>query len=1272
MTTRLHTRQPVERQLSSSSRDAFGKGKDRAEKKGLCPRCGIKTHKVSFGRRHALSNTHVHDGHCIKCDPDMVPLKICVDWEQNNPDLVESAKRTQLHKLRGPHRQQQQQSTKKSSVASEQEDQSVEATMFSNDRCSTCGTQTHEFKIVKAGGKRPSFLGKKQKKETQLVPLTIEGAVLAGRCLTCHPSSRGKRPSARKEQAIPIVSEEEGAMQNLYDISSRAASQEDVVFTDHFDDDVPRISRMTATSHGESEKISQHSNSKALLGAEDSPRRVVSSTAKSLSSSPEGSGKPPRHPGKAAVVDVDDYDVDNHRTASQADLPMDIKVGGSELERSIESPEDAEVFSLDSGGDHHGAILDDQEDVITCTTDGEEAHRVVPVNINLDASQGELEEHDDPRSQSKWPAPWPLYRRTDGDESSDSDKDEPGIPFEAGGIDAISTVSSLNLQGIDDSRMSSSHHQLHHYRQSAAESTTEISRGLPTEVSMADSSIQPDKPQPSKVIMPDTSDSSHASFGMAQSLAQESRHSKFSKYSKTSKAVSTSNSLIAEMMQSGNILAWMQEFVQNCQEEEFREQAAERGGILAVISCMKTNKPDRAIQRQGCFALQLLAKEHGTTIAKQGGINALLSAIKHHGQNDAHLYEYACGALVFVVMDDNYKAAVARKGGVAYILVGAQKHMNHLNVQHQSCASLLRLSSHTDIVDALASAKHQGIKIVVESMRRHRGDVLLQQYCSGVLKNIAQTETTRAQIFKEGGVDALVAAIKVHRDSENLQQQACWALDEISASENIADKGAIGAALSAMHHYKWNAKVQQYGCGVLKNLSVTRMNIHQIAKLRGIEAMLDAMQNHVDNAALQRCACGALKHLSLSNTNERAIAKLGGIKIVIDAMKEHKMDGTVQREACGALRNMSINDDNKGMIAEHGGVVTLLVAMKLSKHDPSLQQKACGALLNLSSNAELRRAIASYGGVIAIVAIMKHLSSDAKVQQYACGTLQNLAVSQELKKTIATNEGIPAVLSAMKKHLGEEKVQSCGCGALKNLAGNPENKQEITKHKGVPIIIAAMKAHPNVASLQQEACATLLALSIIRENTLSIAKQGGIQTIIAAMERHPKTSAVQSSACAALWSLSASSANMSIISKNSGIRMIVSRMKMHIAVSTVVHKACLALSSMAASETTRAIIHKEKGIEVAIEGMKAHARNLHVQKYACKFLAAMVQSAGLIDEVALGVKTVKAAMMFHADNGDLKRHAQKILDACPHDPSESHEDDFSELMGRSTSVSCDC
>jgi len=54
-----------------------------AQKRGICIKCGIKTHEKKVLRERALTNEHVHQGVCIRCNPDEVPDPIFKEWQKS-------------------------------------------------------------------------------------------------------------------------------------------------------------------------------------------------------------------------------------------------------------------------------------------------------------------------------------------------------------------------------------------------------------------------------------------------------------------------------------------------------------------------------------------------------------------------------------------------------------------------------------------------------------------------------------------------------------------------------------------------------------------------------------------------------------------------------------------------------------------------------------------------------------------------------------------------------------------------------------------------------------------------------------------------------------------------------------------------------------------------------------------------------------------------------------------------------------------------------------
>jgi pantothenate kinase len=89
--------------LSQEEREAI------AKKKGVCVKCGLKTHDVGMFKRVALTNDHVYGGKCIRCNSNSIPAPILQAWEQkfkpssriNNFKLIQNA--IKLKPQKAPH-----------------------------------------------------------------------------------------------------------------------------------------------------------------------------------------------------------------------------------------------------------------------------------------------------------------------------------------------------------------------------------------------------------------------------------------------------------------------------------------------------------------------------------------------------------------------------------------------------------------------------------------------------------------------------------------------------------------------------------------------------------------------------------------------------------------------------------------------------------------------------------------------------------------------------------------------------------------------------------------------------------------------------------------------------------------------------------------------------------------------------------------------------------------------------------------------------------------
>jgi hypothetical protein len=93
----------------------------------------------------------------------------------------------------------------------------------------------------------------------------------------------------------------------------------------------------------------------------------------------------------------------------------------------------------------------------------------------------------------------------------------------------------------------------------------------------------------------------------------------------------------------------------------------------------------------------------------------------------------------------------------------------------------------------------------------------------------------------------------------------------------VAAEGGIGAILEAMRGHPESEEVQAAGCGGLWNLAVNADNQVKVAAEGGIGAILGAMRGHPESEEVQAAGCGALWNLAVNADNQVKVATEGGI-----------------------------------------------------------------------------------------------------------------------------------------------------------------------------------------------------------------------------------------------------------------------------------------------------------------------------------------------------------------------------------------------------------
>ncbi|KAF2072663.1 hypothetical protein CYY_006023 [Polysphondylium violaceum] len=328
---------------------------------------------------------------------------------------------------------------------------------------------------------------------------------------------------------------------------------------------------------------------------------------------------------------------------------------------------------------------------------------------------------------------------------------------------------------------------------------------------------------------------------------------------------------------------------------------------------------------------------------ENGQIKKIIGVIKENLHNPSVLREtcYILKRLSYRQRkEDEHERLIARYGGIKLILQTMKKHPYDAGVQEDACGALGNLTCDSpnnfgvySNNNYLEVVEQGGIQLILLAMKNHMLNPGVQYNTSFVLRNLARNDISESRVAQEGGIQLIATAMRNHPNHIGIQTQGCGALRNLGCNDSnkilSAKEGGIGLILKAMKGFSSHSDLQLNGCGALRNLARNEENKNMIAKQGGIQLVLLAMNNHQDDPDVQDEGCAALINLAYQDEiNEETIAREGGITLILNAMRNHPFHSGVQMQGRGALKNLSCNPKNKLTIARSGGIELMEIAIQ--------------------------------------------------------------------------------------------------------------------------------------------------------------------------------------------------------------------------------------------------------------------------------------------------------------------------------------------------------
>ncbi|KAL6055866.1 hypothetical protein QOT17_016489 [Balamuthia mandrillaris] len=207
--------------------------------------------------------------------------------------------------------------------------------------------------------------------------------------------------------------------------------------------------------------------------------------------------------------------------------------------------------------------------------------------------------------------------------------------------------------------------------------------------------------------------------------------------------------------------------------EDLRMEMVVKGAVEALAAASAYSELQVCVIR----ALGNLACNNETqtaVVSKGKGLPTVMAAMNDN-PTDETLLTYACWALEqFASENPVNQQAIFEAKGVEAIITAMKAFPESKRLLFSALGALLNLSCNDDIEKASISTGV--IEIALDTIKRHN-DVLLRYSGVWLLANLSHTfDENRRYIAKNGGIDAIVAAMDEHKDFSDLMSHGCLAL----------------------------------------------------------------------------------------------------------------------------------------------------------------------------------------------------------------------------------------------------------------------------------------------------------------------------------------------------------------------------------------------------------------------------------------------------------------------------------------------------------------
>ncbi|XP_074798547.1 leucine-rich repeat serine/threonine-protein kinase 2 isoform X1 [Natator depressus] len=382
--------------------------------------------------------------------------------------------------------------------------------------------------------------------------------------------------------------------------------------------------------------------------------------------------------------------------------------------------------------------------------------------------------------------------------------------------------------------------------------------------------------------------------------------------------------------------------------------------FLLVFDAMQTFPNNEEIQQYGCKTLHMLfekvPEEQLTEFVESKDHMIILNVLKQFQEKEDVVLPALYSLHSLAGPSSNVEVLMSGNVRCYNVIVEMMKTFpNSEPIQEVSCCLLHKLTLGNFFNILVLNEVH---KVIVKAVIRYSENAKLQAAALGCLALLTETiflnqDLEERKEEEEGEklywLEACYKALKLHRKNVDVQEAACWALNNLlmyqcNLYKKIGDEDKQypihREAMLAMLMHSTAKEVFQAAANALATLSEQNVNIRKVLLAKGIHInALDIMKKHSDSPEVAESACKMLNHVFEGSFPHLDIVMIVASE-VIKAMRKHGKVPSVQLEALRVILPFMIPGATKERQNSSSGAVgdaDLMLTLKVIKNQCLLE-----------------------------------------------------------------------------------------------------------------------------------------------------------------------------------------------------------------------------------------------------------------------------------------------------------------------------------------------